>query len=166
MSNDDFWMRIDRVLEVSSSCQLTEDERKYIAKEEQSSYEANLDEIREILGAYEVELQRRGFWTECLVDKSGMRFRYSLSGYYGPGGFSSQFHIAGPLVLGEIVPHGDAIQSFYKNDLDLNIQTGADFEPTKFVAFIERNIESYLSLDNMVVTRDQYDRLRNIYPDQ
>ncbi len=164
MVDESFWERVDKALEVSSSCRLAEDEREYIAKEEQSSYENNLGKIREILELIKIELERRGFWTECLANKNGLRFRYSLPGYYGPGGFSSQFHVAGPLVVGEIDPRGDAIQSFYKNDFDLNVQIGADFETAVFGAFVEQNIESYLSLDNMIVSQDQYDRLRNTYP--
>jgi hypothetical protein len=87
---------------------------------EQAAYERNLPEIDAILQEYERKLSEMGFWTERIVTSQGMRFRYNIAGYYGPGGFSSQFHIAEPLVLGQIDRRGDAIQSFYYNDLDAN----------------------------------------------
>ena len=166
MTKADFWSVIDKALEVSSTYRLTAQEREHIAKEEQACYENNIDAITRILKKYDTELQRRGFWTECQIRQDGLRFRYSLGGYYGPGGFSSQFHTAGPLVLGEIVPHGDAFQSFYKNDIDLNVQIGADFESGDFEKFIQRNIEAYVSVNNLIVTKEQYDRLRHAYPNK
>ena len=163
MSDEEFWPKIDRALEVSSTYRLTPKEREHIANEEQAAYEKNIEEITRILREYEAELNRRGFCTECQLNKNGLRFRYSLGGYYGPGGFSSQFHTAGPLVLGEIVPHGDPTQSFYKNDIDLNIQIGADFDSADFRKFVQRNIEAYVSVNNLILTKEQYDRLRNAY---
>lgn len=133
---------------------------------EQAAYEVNLEEITAILEEYRQRLSERGFWTECSVNKEGMRFSYSMPGFYGPGGFSSQFHIAGPLVLGQISPKGDAFQSFYSNDVDQNVKIGADFDQELFSAFVEKNIQEYLAPENLIVTRGQYERIRALYPDK
>jgi hypothetical protein len=160
----DFWTKADQALAISKRYRLSEEERKLVANAEQVAYEANLEKISLILEEYRKGLSERGFWTECLPRKEGMRFRYSMPGFYGPGGFSSQFHIAGPLVLAEINPKGDAVQSFYSNDLDQNVKIGADFEPESFRAFIEKNVQQYLAPENLIVTREQYERIRALYP--
>ncbi len=160
---EDFWSCVDIALEISRTYRLTEEERKHIAKEEQAAYEANLTNMSEILEEFKIKLEKIGFWTECSVKKEGLRFRYSFPGYYGPGGFSSQFHVAGPLVLGEINPKGNAIQSFYPNDLDQCEKIGADYQPEFFRRFVEKNIETYLLPENLIITREQYDRIRALY---
>ena len=160
---EDFWSTVDEALEISKTYRLTEDERKHIGKEEQTSYEANLKSLSEILEEYKTNLEERGFWTELILDKGGLRFRYNLQGYYGPGGFSSQFHIAGPLIVGEINPKGDAIQSYYPNDIDQCEKIGADYLPNSFRVFVERNIKNFLRPENLIITREQYDRIRALY---
>ena len=160
----DFLKRIDIGLAVSSNYRLTDSEREMIAKEEQAAYELHISEISSILNIYKHELSERGFWTECIVGKSGMRFRYNLPGYYGPGGFSSQFHIAGPLVLGRINPAGDPLQSFYDNDLEKNVMIGADFNEQSFRQFVEQTVLDYVAPENLILTKDQYDRIRAVYP--
>lgn len=162
----DFLAELDTALAVSKQYRLTREEKAFIAKEEQGAYKSKLDEITTILKEYEDELSQRGFWTESNIQKNGLRFRYSLDGYYGPGGFSSQFHIAGPLVLGVINPKGDAFQSFYSNDVDKNIKIGADFNAIEFRQFVENNIREYVAPENLVITKDQYDWIRALYPRQ
>jgi hypothetical protein len=80
---------------------------------------------------------------------------------------TSQFHhTAGQLVLGEINPKGDASQGFYNNDIDQNAKIGADFDSQSFRMFVERNIQQYLAPTNLVLTREQYEHIRTLYPDQ
>ena len=160
----DFWAKVDQALAISKVYRLSDEERKYVVEVEQAAYEENLEEISSIMKEYEQQLSARGFWTECMVEKTGMRFRYSMPGYYGPGGFSSQFHIAGPLVLGEIVPKGDPLASFYSNDLDQTVKIGAGFNRQSFTRFIEKNITKYLAPENLIATREQYERIRTLYP--
>lgn len=100
----DFWKKVTQALDASSPYRLTQEERAYISKEEQAAYECNLPKIDAIMQEYDKKLSDMSFWTERIVAIQGMRFRYNIDGYYGPGGFSSQFHIAGPLVLGRLTP--------------------------------------------------------------
>jgi hypothetical protein len=162
----DFWKRVTQALEASSEYRLTEEEQAYISKVEQAAYEHNLSRIDAILQEYDKKLSEMGFWTERIVHNQGMRFRYSMTGYYSPGGYSSQFHITGPLVLGQINPKGDPIQSFYNNDLDKNVKVGADFDVDLFRSFIEQNILAFVAPENLITTREQYERIRTIYPHQ
>ena len=161
----DFWGSVDQAVAITKRYVFTEDEIKQIASAEQAAYEANLTNISAILEQYKQGLSERGFWTECQVDTAGLRFRYSMRGYYGPGGFTSQFHhTTGQLVLGEINPAGDAYQGFYKNDIDQNVKLGADFDPHALRLFVENNIQRYLNPENPVTTREQYERIRALYP--
>ena len=159
----DFWEEIDRVVNASREFMLTEEEVKLMAKEEQQSYEANLESIEKTLENIRSELESRGFWVEKSVSASGLRFRFSLRGYYGPGGVSSQFHIAGPLVSGVINPKSDAFQSFYNNNIDECQQLGADYDENQFESYIQKVIKDYLSPHNLIVSQEQYDRFRDLY---
>jgi hypothetical protein len=160
----DFWSKVDQALAILKSYMLTEDEIKHVTSAEQAAYEANIASISEILEEYRHELSERRFWTECQVEKTGMRFRYSMRGYYGPGGFTSQHHhTAGQLVLGEINPKGKPDQGFYKNDIDQNVKIDADFNIQSFKTFIENNIQKYLEPENLMSTREQYEHIRALY---
>lgn len=69
-------------------------------------------------------------------------------------------------MLGQISPKQHALQSFYNNDLDQNLKIGADFEPEAFRKFVETNIHAYLAPENLIVTREQYERIRALYPNK
>lgn len=159
----EFWEEIDRIVQASREFMLTEEEAKLMVKEEQESYKTNLESIEKVLEKFKSELESRGFWVEKDASADGLRFRFSLRGYYGPGGVSSQFHIAGPLVLGVIAPKGDAFQSFYSNNIDECQQLGADYDQNKFELYIQKVIKDFLSPHNLIVSREQYDRFRDLY---
>jgi hypothetical protein len=156
------WDDIDRRLEVAGAFVLNDEERQEAAAREQAAFDANLPRIRELLEAHEQELKQRGFWTELLVESTGLRFRYSCSGFYGPGGFSSQFHVHGPLVLGVINPLGDAIASFYANDLDKNIFIGERFDEIAFTEFVGDNLRAYVAPENQIVSVDNYEWIKEM----
>ena len=150
------WKEINRILKVASVFILTDDERRQFALVEQDAYESNIPQIRKILEEHGVNLERRGFWTECQIEDKGLSFRYSYPGFYGPGGFSSQFHVAGPLVLGTIDPKGDPIASFYPNNLDENTFLGDNFDEFAFKEFIANNLMNYLAPENQILSKEQY----------
>ena len=150
------WDEVDRMLRVASPFILTEEERERIARLEQSAYESNLPRIRGMLEIHESELLQRQFWTELHANQNGLRFRYSHHGFYSPGGFSSQFHVAGPLVLGTINPKGDTSASFYPNDLDKNTFIGERFDEVAFASFIADNLMNYLAPENQILSTEQY----------
>lgn len=161
----DFWGKVDKIIARHKEHILSDDQRRLIAKEEQKAYEKNLDTIKSIISEFEKGLKERGFWTELQIDANGFRFRFNTSGYYGPGGFSSQYHMAGPLVLGIINPAGNAYTSYYKNKLEDNIQIGCNFDQAEFVKFVENVISDFISPNNLIVSKDQYDYLRNFNAD-
>ncbi|WP_197485243.1 MULTISPECIES: hypothetical protein [unclassified Vibrio] len=116
MSN---WNKVKQLVDASKDFILTDEERNLMLKAEQNAYERNLIEIKEVLELAGKRLNGLGFWVENKVSNEGLRFRFSLAGYYGPGGFSTQYHISGPLVLGIINPAGDPFASFaYSGDCD------------------------------------------------
>ncbi len=159
---DDFWQTIDETLILHSNYILTDDERIMIAKKEQEAYQANIPKMKEALNYFKEKLSERGFWTELQIDEKGLRFRYSKPGYYGPGGFASQYHIAGPLVLAELNPKGGELAFFYKNDLDQNTEIGTSFSYDDFINFIRNNIMHFTNVENLIVNRGDYERLRNL----
>ena len=161
--SQDFWKEIDRVVNVNREFILTEEEAKLMAKKEQQNYETNLESIEEVLESIRSELESRGFWVEKKISAKGLRFSFSLRGYYGPGGVSSQLHIAGPLVLGVINPKGDEFKSFYHNDIGECQQLGAYYDQNKFTLYIQKVIRDYLSPGNLIVSREQYNRFRDLY---
>ena len=161
----DFWDKLDIIVQRHNEHILSNEQRQLIADEEQKAYEANMEVIKELIEAFEKELKARNFWTEIYIDKKGFRFRFNKSGYYGPGGFSSQYHIGGPLVLGVINPAGDAIQSFYKNKLEDNTQIGCNFDKIVFIEFVKKIINDFVSPNNLIISKDQYDYLRNFNAD-
>ncbi|MBD0724464.1 hypothetical protein B6A10_04660 [Flavobacterium sp. L1I52] len=161
MERQDFWSNIDNVLKIHEEHILSNDQRKFIHEEEQKAYETNINSIQEIIDEFESKLKERNFWTEKQIDKKGFRFRFNKTGYYGPRGFSSQFHIAGPLVLGVINPTGDSLQSFYKNRLEDNVQIGCNFDKDELIKFIEKIILDFASTNNLIISKEQYDYLRN-----
>jgi hypothetical protein len=161
----DFWNKIDDIVERHKEHILTNEQRRLIAEEEQKAYEANLETIKVVIEEYQDELKKRDFWTELQIDSKGFRFRFNTNGYYGPGGFSSQFHIAGPLVLGIINPKGDALASYYKNKLEENVQIGCNFDKAEFIRFVEKVISDFISPNNLIVPKEQYEYLRNFNAD-
>ena len=163
--HNDFWNGIDKIIELHNEQILSESERQLIAQEEQKAFESNAPIIEAITNEFEQELKSRGFWTEFYMAKNGFKFRFTKHGYYGPGGFSSQFHIAGPLVLGIIDPPGDPHASYYKNTLEENIQIGCNFSKSDFINFFENVIKDYLSPKNLVISKEQYDYLRKFKTD-
>lgn len=154
------WERIKHLVTASKDFILTNEERQLISEDEQQAFESNIPEINEILGNAEVKLKELGFWVENNISKEGMRFRFSLHGYYGPGGFSTQYHISGPLVLGLIEPTGDASRSFYPNDIDQCFLVGLDFNKAAFEQFVLQQVEIYLQPENLITSKEQYDRFR------
>jgi hypothetical protein len=154
------WKEVDRILSIASPFILTEEERERVARIEQSAYESNLPRIREMLETHQSELQQRQFWTELQAGQNGLRFRYSRLGFYGPGGFSSQLHVAGPLVLGTIHPKGDAVASFYPNNIDENTFIGERFDDVAFARFIADNLMNYLVPENQILSMEHYQWIR------
>ncbi len=150
------WQDVNRILEVASVFILTDEERKRFALVEQDAYDSNIPRIQEILKEHEGNLQARGFWTELQIENKGFRFRYSYPGFYGPGGFSSQFHVAGPLVLGIIDPKRDPFASFYPNNLDENTFLGDNFDELAFKELIANNLMNYLAPENQILSKEQY----------
>ncbi|EKO3417837.1 hypothetical protein ACRJBZ_000221 [Vibrio fluvialis] len=154
------WNNIEKLVLASKDFILTEEERQLIVKEEQQAYVTNMPAIIEVLNMAELKLKALGFWVENNVTEQGTRFRFSLQGYYGPGGFSTLFHISGPLVLGLINPAGNELASFYPNDIDQCFLMGLDFDKTKFEQFVLKQIENYLQPENLITSKEQYDRFR------
>ncbi len=163
MSN---WDNVKQLVDASKDFILTDEERNLMLKAEQNAYERNLIEIKEVLGLAEKRLNGLGFWVENQVTDKGMRFRFSLAGYYGPGGFSTQYHISGPLVLGTINPAGDPFASFYSNDIDQCFLVGEDFNKANFEEFVIKEIEAYLQPENLITNKEQYDRFRALLTNQ
>lgn len=161
----DFWEKLDRIVARHKEHILSDDQRRLIGEEEQKAYEKNLDTIKGIIAEFDKGLKERSFWTELQIDAKGFRFRFNISGYYGPGGFSSSYHIAGPLVLGVINPAGNSYAAFSKNKLEENIQIGCNFDQAEFVKFVETVISDFISPSNLIISRDQYDYLRNFNAD-
>lgn len=91
---NDFWNQVDKALTLHREHILTNEQRRLIADEEQKAYEANLETIKKIIEEYQENLKLRNFWTELQLDSKGFRFRFNTQGYYGPGGFSSQFFMS------------------------------------------------------------------------
>ena len=156
------WKEIDRMLKVVEPFILTEDERKNVAAIEQEAYEKNLPRIQELLAEHQSKLQKRKFWTELQADAKGLRFRYTLHGFYGPGGFNSQLHVAGPLVLGTINTKGDAFAGFYPNDLEKNVFLGERFDELAFTDYIAQDLMSYLAPENQILSADQYEWIQKL----
>ncbi|EMK6583439.1 hypothetical protein V9K46_004320 [Vibrio parahaemolyticus] len=154
------WKNIEELVLASKDFILTEEERQLIVKEEQQAYVTNVPEVIEVLNMAELKLKALGFWVENNVTEQGARFRFLLQGYYGPGGFSTQFHISGPLVLGLINPAGNELASFYPNDIDQCFLMGLDFDKAKFEQFVLEQIENYLQPENLITSKEQYDRFR------
>ncbi|MBL4831263.1 MAG: hypothetical protein JKY55_15425 [Aliivibrio sp.] len=156
------WEEIELLVGASQEFVLTDDERKMVADAEQSAFESNYEAIKIILDKTEQKITTLGFWVENVLSKEGLRFRFNFPGYYGPGGISSQFHISGPLVLGEINPAGDPIASFYINDIDLCHKIGHDFEKGAFEVYLTNVIKKYLMPENLITSKEQYEHFRNI----
>ncbi len=159
---DNFWQDIDVTLALHSNYILSDDERIMIARKEQEAYESNIPQMMDVLNYFKEKLSERGFWTELQINESGLRFKYNKSGYYGPGGFSLQYHIAGPLVLAELNPKGGELAFFYKNDLDQNTEIGTGFSYDDFLSFIRNNILHFINAENLILSRGDYERLRNL----
>ena len=163
--NKDFWDKVDKTVERHREYILSDTQRQLIADEEQKAFEKNLDDIKEVISEFESGLKERLFWTELQIDTKGFRFRFNIRGYYGPGGFSSQYHMAGPLVLGVIDPAGDEFASYYNNKLENNVQIGCNFDKAEFIKFVEKIISDFISPNNLIVSKEQYEYLRNFNAD-
>ncbi|MGN2670327.1 hypothetical protein ACTFQD_02675 [Aliivibrio fischeri] len=159
------WDKIEQLVLASKDFILTEAERKLIVEEEQQAYVKNLPVIRDVLDRANEKLKHFGFWNEYQINEGGLRFRFSLQGYYGPGGFSSQYHISGPLVLGIINPAGDEFASYYPNDIDQCVFIGMDFDQNDFEQFVLKEIEHYLQPENLITNKEQYERFRALLKD-
>lgn len=156
------WEKIDSMLKVASAFILTEGERKRIAAIEQEAYERNLPRIHELLEAHQTKLQERKFWTELQAETKGLRFRYSLHGFYGPGGFNSQLHITGPLVLGTIDPKRDALAGFFPNDLEQNIFLGERFDEIAFMDYVTQDLMHYLKPENQILSVEHFEWIKKL----
>ena len=156
------WKNIEQLVEASQELILTENERELIAKEEQQAYESNISIIKGVLDVVEQKLVKMGFWMDNNVSEKVLRFRFSLHGYYGPGGFISQYHVSGPLVLGVIHPAGDEYAGFFPNDIDKCFLIGLDFNKEKFEQFVLEQIEKYLQPENLITSKEQYERFRDL----
>lgn len=157
-----FWNDVDEHLDSHSEFILSNDELNKIRGIEQSAYEANIDTIKTILLEFQGELETRDFWTEHIIDKKGLKFRFNKHGYYGPGGCSSVYHNQGRLVLGIINPKGDSHQSYYKNNIEENLEIGLNFNDEKFKDFLSHLILNFVSLSNLIISKDEYEYFRSI----
>ncbi|GEP52145.1 hypothetical protein FNO01nite_28170 [Flavobacterium noncentrifugens] len=63
--------------------------------------------------------------------------------------------------MGIINPLGDALVSYSKNTLEENIQIGCNFEKNEFTEFVKKTIMDFISPNNLIISKDQYDNLRN-----
>lgn len=160
------WEKIEGIVKASEDFILTDDEQKLIKIEEQTAYEKNLPDIISALNLAENQLKKLGFWVESSAKMRGLRFRFSLRGYYGPGGFSTHYHVSGPLVLGVINPAGDQYASFYPNDIDKCFLMGLDFDKSAFENFLIQQVEKYLQPENLITSKEQYDRFRALLSDK
>ncbi|NTV47545.1 MAG: hypothetical protein HGB11_13730 [Chlorobiales bacterium] len=160
------WEKIDNMLKVASPFILTVDERKRVAALEQEAYERNLPRIHELLEAHQTKLQERKFWTKLQADTKGLRFLYSLHGFYGPGGFNSQLHVAGSLVLATIRPKGDALAGFYLNDLEQNVFLGERFDEIAFMDYVSQDLMRYLAPENQILSVEQYEWIQKLLEDK
>ncbi len=161
----DNWKEIELLVDASKGYVLTDKEREMIASAEQEAFSDNFDSIKKVVDSIEDRLKKLNFWVENHLSKEGLRFRFTLKGYYGPGGISSQFHISGPLVLGELNPKGDNIISFYKNDIDLCHQIGCDYDEDSFASYLTGIIKEYLQPENLITSKEQYEHFRNLLED-
>lgn len=156
------WKKVDSILKVASVFILTDEEREHINTIEQNAYETNIPRIREILDTHVTQLKQRQFWTNLQLDDKGLKFLFSYRGFYGRGGFTSQQHIAGPLVLGTIEPKTGNTNGFYLNDLKENTFLGKDFDELAFKTFINNNLMDYLSPENQILSNEDYNFLREL----
>lgn len=153
---------LDRLLKVATPFILTDEEQQRVSAIEQKAYEKNLLSIHPILDDLQSKLNERKFWTENQVNTQGLRFRYSLRGFYGPGGFTSQMHVAGLLVLGRIDPKGDHYAGFYTNDLEKNTFIGERYDELAFIRFIEQDLTRYLAPGNQILSTEQSEWIQRL----
>ena len=59
-------------------------------------------------------------------------------------------------MLGRINPQGDAVASFYTNDLDKNVFVGERFDEIAFSEFVGDNLHTYLAPENQIVSVENY----------
>ncbi len=155
------WREIDCLIDVATAFILSDEEFEETKNAEQLAYDSNLPTIRQILGSHEAELKKRGFRPKLVISSKGLRFSYCYPGFYGPGGFTSQFHVAGPLVVATIAPEGASTSSgFYSNDLDKNIFLGRTFDELVFRDFILQNLLDYLQPENQILSLADYEFVR------
>ena len=158
--SEQFWDSVDRRLGLQERYVLTDAERQQIHEKEVEAYKANLAEMQRIMNSHRGELDKRGFHTELQCNEDGLLFRYSRQGYYGPGGFRSDPHIDGPLVLSELNPAGDPNTYIRDNDIEKNAEVGTGFDPELFEQFVRRNLDRFLEPGNLIITDSRRDQIR------
>ncbi|OBT16359.1 MULTISPECIES: hypothetical protein [unclassified Vibrio] len=52
------------------------------------------------------------------------------------------------------------MHSFYSNDIDQCFLVGEDFNKANFEEFVVKEIEAYLQPENLITSKEQYDRFR------
>ena len=157
---NEYWKSVDSRLELQERYVLTDAERQQIHEQEVEAYKANVSEMQRIMNAHREELDKRGFDTKLQCNDDGLHFRYSRPGYYGPGGFRSDAHIDGPLVLSELHPAGDPNTYIRDNDIEKNIEVGTGFDPEKFSLFVRNNLDKFLDPGNLITTEARRDQIR------
>ncbi|MDV3636991.1 hypothetical protein CMU84_17745 [Elizabethkingia anophelis] len=158
---DFFWSQLDDKLREHQEYILTTAQRQIIVEEEKKAYEINLDSIKTIIIEFEKGLKERGFWTVFEITEEAFMFKFNKIGYYGPGGVSPQYHIGGPLVLGVLKPKGNAYSFYCNNKLEQNVQIGCNYDKEIFTEFIKKIILEFISNENLIISKEQYDYLRN-----
>lgn len=157
-----FWEKVEEKIRQQETYILTGEERKSIAEAEQRAYEEHVETIRQIIEEFEERLKERGFSTSLHLNTNGFKFTYSKTGYYGPAGFRTDFHVDGPLVLAQLNPAGDPNAFITNNDLDMNFEIGTNFDADKFKDFLKANLINFLGPRNLITTEERRERLRAI----
>lgn len=160
--DETFWKHVDQIIAQQQQYILSNEERQKIQEEEQKAYEANLQSIQEISEEFASCLSARGFTTKVQITQQGFLFTYAKSGYYGPTGFKSNFHIDGPLVLA-LLPPGNKFEEFITdNDVDKNFELGSGYTPEKYKAFLQQHLLSFLNPNYLVTTEERRELLRTL----
>lgn len=158
--DEEYWNSVDQRLELQRNYILTDEERWRILDEEVEAYKVNLPVIQRIMNDHKAQLERRGFTTELQCDEKAILFRYNKNGYYGPGGFRSDQHIDGPLVMSELNPAGNPNSFIRDNDIDKNTEVGTGFDSDAFKHFVRNNLDMFLNPNNLITTEVRREQLR------
>ena len=158
--NDKYWNSVDQRLELQRNYILTDEERRRILDKEVEAYKEHLPELQRIMYEHKDQLECRGFTTELQCDEGAVLFRYNKPGYYGPGGFRSDQHTDGPLVLSQLHPAGDPNFYVFDNDIDKNTEVGTGFDSGRFQQFVHNNLDTFLTPNNLITTEARREQLR------